>query len=140
MTKIKCYTDGAYSSSRDQGGVGIVILKDDVKVLEYSKMYKHTTNNQMELIAIILALRTIKKPVDSIEVFSDSMYCIGCITKGWNRKKNQSLWKVLLAELDKISKLCSTIMFTHVKGHNGDTYNTICDKLAVSASKLISDE
>ena len=87
-------TDGAYSSSSDQGGIGIVFLKDGEKILEYSKMYKRTTNNIMELSAVIVGLRFIKKPINSLNIISDSMYVIGCITKGWKRKKNVKLWQV----------------------------------------------
>ena len=55
------FTDGAYSSTRDQGGLGIIILKNNKEVLRYSNMYKNTTNNQMELGAIIIALRMVKR-------------------------------------------------------------------------------
>ena len=59
-----CYTDGAYSSVRDQGGIGIIFLKNGEEVLRYSNMYKGTSNNQMELGAIIIALRMIKGKID----------------------------------------------------------------------------
>ena len=77
------FTDGAYSSARDQGGVGIVILKDGLEILRYSNMYKKTTNNQMELGAIIIALRMIKGEIDSLVIYTDSQYCIGCAVHGW---------------------------------------------------------
>ena len=67
------YTDGAYSSLRDQGGIGLIILKDDKKILEYSRMYKGVTNNIAELGAVITGLRFIKKPIDSLIIVSDSM-------------------------------------------------------------------
>ena len=75
-------TDGAYSSSRDQGGIGLVFLREDKKILEYSKMYKGVTNNMMELGAVITGLRFIKKPIDSLTNDSDSIYLIGCAIKG----------------------------------------------------------
>lgn len=132
-----CYTDGAYSSSLDQGGIGIVILKDDEVILKYSRMYPHTTNNQMELGAIIIALRMIKKPIDSLTFYSDSQYCIGCITQGWKRKKNKIMWKAFDKEYQRVQELCPKIEFIHVKGHAGNKYNEIVDNLAVKASQEI---
>lgn len=129
--------DGAYSSSRDQGGVGIVFLKDDKKILEYSKMYKGVTNNMMELSAIIIGLRLIKNPIDSLVIISDSMYCIGCASLGWKRKKNIGLWKEFDNQIERVKKLCPSIEFKHVKGHNGDEWNEYCDKLAVKASQRL---
>ena len=132
-------TDGAYSSSRDQGGIGIVFLKGDEKILEYSKMYKRTTNNMMELGAVITGLRFIKKPIDSLTIVSDSMYVIGCATKGWKRKKNVKLWEEFDKQYTRVSELCPNIVFEHVKGHNGDKWNEYCDKLAPTASKRMGD-
>lgn len=138
------YTDGAYSSSRDQGGVGIVILNEGKKVLEYSNMYKRTTNNQMELGAVIIALRIIKEPCESILIYTDSQYVIGCAILGWKRKKNVKLWLEYDRQIQRVSELCSNIKFSHVKGHQfgkGLTedakWNNYVDKLAVSASMLI---
>ena len=91
MSNLVIYTDGAYSPLRDQGGVGIVILQDEKKILEYSNMYRCTTNNQMELGAVIIALRVIKNKYDSIVIYTDSQYVIGCATLGWKRKKNVKL-------------------------------------------------
>lgn len=136
------YTDGAYSSAREQGGLGIVMLEDSKKILEYSNKYQRTTNNQMELGAIIIALRLIKKEYESIVIYSDSMYCIGCATLGWKRKKNVKLWQEFDKQLKRVSELCSDIKFIHVKGHQSDTsedtkWNNYCDKLAVKASQLL---
>lgn len=131
------YTDGAFSPLRNQGGVGIVILKNDKKILEYSNMYKRTTNNQMELGAIIIALRLIKKPYDSVLIYSDSQYVIGCATLGWQRKKNKKLWQEFDLQMDRVSELCQNITFSHVKGHDGNTWNEYCDKIAVKASQLV---
>lgn len=128
------YTDGAYSSTRKQGGIGIIILKNSKPILKYSRMYKNTTNNQMELGAIIVALRLIKKPIDSLTIYTDSQYCIGCATLGWKRKKNVKLWEEFDNQYNRVKQLCPDIKFEHVKGHNGDMYNELCDKLAVKAS------
>lgn len=137
MSNIVAYTDGAYSSSRDQGGIGLVILKDNKVVQQFSRMYKHTTNNQMELGAIIIVLRAIKGPIDSLTIYTDSMYCVGCATLGWKRKKNQKMWEEFDKQYERVKQLCPNITFEHVKGHNGDKYNEICDKLAVKASQSI---
>lgn len=131
------YTDGAYSSTRDQGGVGIVILKDGKEVLRYSNMYKNTTNNQMELGAIIIALRMIKGEIDSLTIYSDSQYCIGCAVQGWKRKKNKAMWEEFDKQYERVKELCPDIRFVHVKGHDGNKYNEIVDKLAVAASQRI---
>lgn len=134
-------TDGAYSSSRDQGGLGFVILNGSTKVFEYSKTVKNTTNNKMELGAIILGLRAIKGSIDSLVIVSDSMYCVGCATKGWKRKKNQKLWEAFDKEYSRVSSLCSNITWKHVKGHQNDSseftkWNNYVDKLAVRASRI----
>ena len=137
MSKLVIYTDGAYSPLRDQGGVGIIILLEEEKILEYSNMYKRTTNNQMELVAVIIALRFIKKNYDSIIIYTDSQYVIGCATLGWKKKKNIKLWQEFELQYTRVKKLCPKIILKHVKGHNGDQWNEYCDKLAVKASQLI---
>lgn len=130
-------TDGAYSSSRDQGGIGLVFLKEDKKILEYSKMYKGVTNNMMELGAVITGLRFIKRPIDSLTIVSDSMYVIGCATKGWKRKKNVKLWEEFDKQFERVKQLCPNVEFKHVKGHSGDKWNERADKLAVAASQKL---
>ena len=97
----------------------------------------------MELGAIILGLRAFKKPVDSIIIVSDSMYCIGCATQGWKRKKNQELWKAFDKEYARVSTLCPNITWKHVKGHQDDDseltkWNNYVDKLAVRASHEVT--
>lgn len=130
-------TDGAYSSLRDLGGVGIVFLREDEKILEYSKSFKGVTNNQMELGAVILGLRFIKSPIDSLTIVSDSMYVIGCTTLGWKRKKNVKLWEEFDRQFSRVKQLCPNIKFKHVKGHTGDKWNEYCDKLASNATQLL---
>lgn len=137
MNLYTLITDGAYSSSKDQGGVGLVFLKNGEKILEYSKMYKGVTNNMMELGAVIIGLRLIKNPIDSLTIVTDSMYVIGCATKGWKRKKNVKLWQEFDNQYERVKALCPNIHFEHVKGHNGDKWNEYCDKLAVKASQLM---
>lgn len=135
MINYECYSDGAYSSSRDQGGVGIVLLRNKQKVFEFSKGFKHTTNNKMEIVAALMILKCFKQPVDSIVIYTDSMYVIGCATLDWQRKKNIFLWKLFDEEFKRVSKLCPNITFQHVKGHASDKWNNYVDKLAVNASQ-----
>ena len=136
MLDYVIYTDGAYSSSRDQGGIGIVVLRDGEKVFKYSKAFKKTTNNQMELIAIITALRAIKQSINSLTIYTDSMYVKGCATLGWKRKKNVELWM----KFDEVFKAAQAlvkdpIQIEHVKGHADNVYNNLCDELAANASQ-----
>lgn len=133
--KYELWTDGSYSSSRDQGGIGIVFVKDNEEILRYSKMYKHVSNNKMELGAIIVGLRMIKKSIESLTVYSDSMYCIGSITQGWKRNKNKLLWKAFDEEYRRVQELCPNIEFKHVKGHADNVWNNLCDEIAVKASQ-----
>lgn len=137
MSNLVIYTDGAYSSLRKQGGIGIVILQDNKKILEYSNVYKRTTNNQMELGAVIIALKVIKKNYDSIIIYTDSQYVIGCAILGWQRKKNVKLWQEFDKQYIRVKGLCPNITFEHIKGHNGNIWNEYCDKIAVKASQLI---
>lgn len=137
MSEVVAYTDGAYSSSRDQGGIGLILVKDGRVIQEYSRMYKHTTNNQMELGAIIIVLRAIRGKIDSLTIYTDSMYCVGCATLGWKRKKNKSLWAEFDKQMERVKELCPDIAIKHIKGHDGNKYNEMCDKLAVRASQQI---
>lgn len=135
MVNYECYTDGAYSSSRNQGGIGVVFLRNGEKVFEFSKGFKNTTNNRMEIGAALTVLKSFKTNVDTITIYTDSMYVIGCATLGWKRKKNISLWEIFDKELKRVSTLCSNIKFVHVKGHSTDKWNNYVDKLAVEASQ-----
>jgi ribonuclease HI len=133
---IKCYVDGAYSSLRNQGGWAFVVLKDDFKIHSEFFPEKDTTNNRMEIQAVIEACKWAKKySVTELEIVSDSMYVIGTMTMEWKRKKNNDLWEIM----DNVTKDLS-ITWTHVKGHSGDKYNELCDALAVEASKTIINE
>lgn len=134
MINYECFTDGAYSSSRNQGGVGIVFIRNNQKVFEFSRGFKNTTNNRMEIGAVMLTLSCFNAKVDSITIYTDSMYVIGCATLGWKRKKNKALWDQFDIEYQRVSKLCSNITFQHVKGHAENKWNNYVDKLAVAAS------
>ena len=126
-------TDGAYSSKRNQGGIAFIILdKSGDEVGRFSKAYRNTTNNRMELLSVIRGLEAITKP-SNIKIISDSEWVIGCASKGWKRKKNLDLWE----RYEEVKKKHLSIIFEWTKGHAGDKYNEECDKMAVEASKMI---
>ena len=131
----KIYCDGAYAPSRDQGGVGFIILNENDEILARgSKGYKNTSNQRMEQTAVLLAINSIKTPSD-IEVFTDSMYLVGTYTKNWKRKANQDLWK----KLDYVISKHKSVKFTWVKGHADNEFNQLCDSLAFNASQELLD-
>ena len=130
---IQIYTDGAYSPKRNMGGWAFVVVKDNVKI--YSEFFPEpdTTNNRMEITAIIEAIKwSSENGYKSIEIVTDSMYVVGTMTMNWKRKKNVDLWEIM-------DTVCMNmdITWTHVKGHSGDRYNELCDALAVEATKTI---
>lgn len=128
---IKIYTDGAYAPSRNKGGWAFVVIKDNKKIHSSFFGEKETTNNRMEIQAVIEAIIWAKEnKLTEIEIFTDSMYVIGTMSKNWKRNKNHDLWEIL----DELV-LNMTISWNHVKGHEGDKYNELCDALAVEASK-----
>ena len=132
MDKYEIYSDGAFSKSREQGGWAFVALKNDEKIHSDFGGVKNTTNNRMEIMASLEAMLWMKdNNYLSATIFTDSMYVIGSMTKNWKRNKNVDLF----SELDNIYKQFKTIVFMHVKGHSGDKYNELCDKLAVIASQ-----
>lgn len=131
---LQIYTDGAYKSSIDQGGIGIVWMKDGKIFKKYSKGFKHTTNNKMELIAMLCAFKSIKTSMEEVEFISDSQYVLGCLTKGWKKKKNVELWNILDKEYERVKSLVKNIKFTHVRGHQDCFGNNLADELASNAS------
>ena len=131
------YTDGACHGSTKVGGIGIVFVKDNKVIYKFNKQFTNTTNNRMEIYAVIYALHAISKPMDRINIYSDSQYVLGCITKNWNRKKNSDIWQIFDKVYSKAKTLCSRIQFNWVKGHNTNEFNNISDKLAVEASNFI---
>lgn len=131
---LQIYTDGAYKSSIDQGGIGIVWMEDGKVFKKYSKGFKHTTNNKMELIAMLCAFKSIKTSMEEVEFISDSQYVLGCLTKGWKKKKNVELWNILDKEYERVKSLIKNIKFTHVRGHQDCFGNNLADELASNAS------
>ena len=125
---IKIYTDGSSIGNRGPGGFGIVMLVDgkDYKK-EFSQGFKFTTNNRMELMAVIVALETIKIKNSNVSLFTDSKYVADAVEKGWvfdrekkkiKNKKNPDLW-IRFLNIYKEHK----IKFHWVKGHSNDFYN-----------------
>ena len=131
---LTIYTDGACQVSTGNGGVGVVFIKDNKVIYQFNKHFKDVTNNQMEIMAIIYALHAISSDFDSITVVSDSQYVLGCINKGWKRKKNQNYWQLFDKVYNRAKEFCSDIKFEWTKGHNTNEYNNLADRLAVEAS------
>ena len=143
MISYQIFTDGSCRGNKN-GGIGIVWIKNSEKVYEYSKGYKNTTNNQMELLAIGIALHSIKKPIDSLEIVSDSEYALGCIfNEKWNPKKNIELINKIKKQLIKTQSLVKNpITYRHIDGHqkgDGDDikWNNYVDKLASNESIML---
>lgn len=138
MGDLIVYTDGAYSPLRDQGGIGIVFVKDGKKIAQYSNMYPHTSNNQMEIGAVIVALKSIKpQQFSRIIIRTDSQYVIGCASLNWKRKRNPKLWEQFDLILGQIKNSGVEVLFEWVKGHDGDMYNELADDLARDASQIM---
>ena len=124
------YTDGAYSPNNNSGAISFVILKEGKMLNSFAKKYTNTTNQRMEQLAVIYALNSIKS-ASNITVYSDSAYVVNTYTKNWKRKCNLDLWELLDTAINKHTK----VNFIHVKGHNKNEYNELCDYLARSANK-----
>ena len=132
---IKIYTDGSYKPSTNCGGYAAVITHNDLVIKILHEGFKNTTNNKMEIVAVLMILKCFKKPVDKITIYTDSMYVVGCASLGWQRKKNKTLWDLFDTEYNRVASLCNTIEFKHVKGHATNKWNNYVDTLAVSASR-----
>ena len=138
MATIEIFTDGSAKGNPGPGGYGIV-MRFGGKEKEISQGYRLTTNNRMELMALIVALESLKTDKYEINVYSDSKYVIDSITKGWvfgwekknfKGKKNIDLWKRYLLLHHKFK-----IKYNWVKGHNGHPENERCDVLAVQGAE-----
>lgn len=140
MDKVVIYTDGACSGNPGPGGWGAVLIYNNIEK-EISGGQKETTNNIMEITAVIEALKILKHPCE-VDLYSDSAYVVNCFLDGWidnwiknNWKtaskepvKNKELWQELY-DLTKIHK----VNFNKVKGHADNKYNNRCDELARNA-------
>lgn len=134
LTELICFTDGACRVSTGDGGVGVVFTDGEKVIHQFNKHFSNVTNNQMEIMAIVYALHSISSPMKSVTIISDSQYALGCITKGWTRKKNQKYWQLFDKVYEKAKTFCSDIKFEWTKGHDIDRFNNLADKLAVEAS------
>jgi len=132
-TLIVIYTDGACLGNPGPGGWGAVILENgEKKQLHGSE--ENTTNNRMEVTAVLEALRTIPRNAD-VRIFSDSTYVINTMTKNWKRKKNQDLWALLDNEVGP-----RNVEWEWVKGHSGDRFNEEADQLAYGEASKVAKE
>jgi ribonuclease HI len=128
---ITIYTDGSCLTPQGPGGYACIVIEEDGTEFIFSEGEKITTNNRMELKAIIQALKFVKIN-EKCEIFSDSILCINCATGKWKAKANLDLWK----EYNIVSKN-KNIKLTWVKAHNGDYYNERVDKLAYNEAKNV---
>lgn len=138
--EIRIFTDGACSGNPGPGGYGIVLLAGEHRK-ELAQGFRRTTNNRMELLAVIEGLKALRGP-RRVEVWSDSKYVVEAIEKGWAKKwrsngwrkadkkpaLNADLWQELLALLDQ-----HQVRFRWLRGHDGHSENERADQLAVSA-------
>ena len=137
--KIIIYTDGAARGNPGPGGYGVV-MKSGQHRKELSDGFRKTTNNRMELLAVIVALETLKNENSSVEIYTDSKYVADSVEKKWvfaweqkqfKKKKNPDLWIRFLKIYRK-----HQVKFHWVKGHANIPENERCDRLAVEASKM----
>lgn len=136
--QVEIYTDGAAQGNPGPGGYG-VILKYGSHAKELSAGYRLTTNNRMELMAVIAGLEALTKDRQDVLVVSDSKYVVDAVEKGWlfdwvkkgfKGKKNKDLW---LRFLDSYNK--HNVRFEWIRGHNNHPYNERCDEMAVAAAQ-----
>lgn len=152
MKEVTIYTDGSAKGNPGNGGYGAVIIytndKGETVEKTISGGYPDTTNNRMEITAVIKALQVLTIPC-KVKVYSDSQYLVNTFNKRWinnwkrngwktangNDVKNKDLWEVMLS-LTKYHK----VKFEWVKGHAENKYNELCDKLATSAAEAVSKD
>lgn len=150
MTDVQViiYTDGASRGNPGPGGYGLILEWAGRRIFkEFSEGYRKTTNNRMELLAVIVGLEKLKNTGTKVLVVSDSKYVIDSVVKGWvfnwekknyAGKKNPDLWMRFLRVYRQ-----HQVSFKWVKGHNNHPMNERCDQLAVAAaqkSRLLVDE
>jgi len=135
--KITIYTDGAARGNPGPGGYGVVLMSGKHRK-ELSEGFQHTTNNRMELLAVIKGLEALKNAGSEVTIYTDSKYVADAVEKGWvfgwerkqfKKTKNPDLWKRFLKIYRKYK-----VKFVWVKGHANIPENERCDELAVAAS------
>lgn len=138
MARVEIYTDGGASGNPGPGGYG-ALLRYGTHRKELSGGFRLTTNNRMELLAVITALEALNRTGMDVDVYSDSKYVVDAVQKGWVmnwekkrylNKKNPDLWKRFLVVYRK-----HNVIFHWVKGHAGNPLNEQVDQLAVAAYK-----
>jgi len=139
--KITVYTDGAASGNPGRGGYGAVLLSGHHRK-ELSGGFRLTTNNRMELLAVIIALEKLRYPGSEVTLYTDSRYVADAVEKGWvfewekkrfRKKKNPDLWIRFLK-----SYRLHRVKFIWIKGHADNAENERCDRLAVLASQSVN--
>lgn len=137
MPEITIYTDGAARGNPGPGGYGAILMSGHLKK-ELSAGFRLTTNNRMELMAVIVALEALKIEGSVVTILTDSRYVADAVNKGWvfnwvnkrfKGKKNPDLWLRFLEVYRK-----HKVRFVWIKGHNDNPFNERCDQLAVEAS------
>lgn len=135
---VTIYTDGASSGNPGPGGYGTVLIYKEHRK-ELSEGYRKTTNNRMELLAVIKGLEALTIDNQQVTVYSDSKYVVDSVEKGWlwgwvkkgfKGKKNEDLWRRYIQVANK-----HQVKFRWIKGHAGHPENERCDQLAVASSK-----
>lgn len=136
--KITIYTDGAARGNPGPGGYGVLLISGKHRK-EISEGFRETTNNRMELLAVIIGLEALRNRGSDVTVYTDSRYVADAVSKGWvfewekkgfKKKKNPDLWRRFLKIYPK-----HNISFKWVEGHAGIAGNEKCDQLAVEASR-----
>ena len=136
--QVTIYTDGSSLGNPGPGGFGVVLLWGPHR-REIAQGYRLTTNNRMELLAVITALEALKRDGLEVTLFSDSKYVIDAVQKGWvfgwmrkgfAGKKNEDLWRRFLKVYAR-----HQVRFVWVKGHNNNVENERCDLLATTAAR-----
>jgi ribonuclease HI len=136
---VTIYTDGAARGNPGPGGYGVVLMSGRHHK-ELSAGFRHTTNNRMELLGVIVGLEALKMEGSDVTIYTDSRYVADAVTKGWvhnwvnkrfKGKKNPDLWLRFLEVYKK-----HQVKFIWLKGHNDNPFNERCDRLAVAASML----
>ena len=145
MKCVEIYTDGACSGNPGPGGWGTILMYKSEKKEIYGAE-KETTNNIMELTAVIEGLKLLKQPCE-VEIYSDSAYVVNAFNQGWIYNQLKKGWKTadkkdvknkeLWVELYNLTKI-HTVTFIKVKGHSDNEYNNRCDELARNAISTIS--
>ncbi len=139
---VDIYTVGSCLTTRGAGGYGVVILRNGDRQ-ELSGGFEYTTNNRMEMLAVIMALKQLESPT-KVNLYTDSQYVVNAIMKGWAKKWQKNNWRRNAKEKAKNPDLWAELLdlckkhhvnFIWVRGHSGNKENERCDRLAFNAAK-----